>query len=143
MRDKLTRDSLRAMDVHERWARQQGQSSAAPDWYQKQFDRRVPGRKTRTQVVGHTLLGGPRERDVQAAVEKFARDGWIYVARTEKRALGLSPYTLLTFQLGPRGQQKAKGKRRGCLGTLALIVGVLVITIVLGVLLLGVVALMA
>lgn len=129
------RSGLREMDRADRWARQ-SRPSSAPAWHQKQFDRRVPGRKTRTYVVGHTMFGGPRERDVQAAVQKFARAGWVYVARTEESCLmGLSTYTLLTFQREPRVRRRSRGKSRGCLTTLVLIVAILVIgMLVIGVL---------
>lgn len=132
MRDnKLMRDSLRAMDRAERSVRQ-GQTSAAPAWYQKQFDRRVPGLKTRKEEIGHTLFFGPDESSIEKTVQKYARAGWAYVARTEERCLlDLIPFTRLTFQPGRRGRRRTKGKRHGCLATLTLIVGIVAIVIVL------------
>ena len=56
MHDKLMRDSLRVMDEMQRSA-SPSRPPVAPAWHKKQFDRRVPDRQTRTQVVGHTILG--------------------------------------------------------------------------------------
>ena len=110
----MARDPYRTQEIarlNRRQARQdldysrQRHQAASPARFPQPIDYSVPGAETRTEGVEHTWFFGPNERRIQAVIRKQARAGWACVGRWEEGGfLGLSPYTVLTFQRVRRGR---------------------------------------